>query len=47
MFPAVPRARRSAIRALVAAALQVEGVIHVDQHVTYDFDDRYPSTSFS
>jgi len=28
----------------VTAALQAEGVIQVDQHVTYALDDRYPIT---
>jgi CBS domain-containing protein len=35
---------RSAISPLVAAVLQAEGVIQVDQHVTYALDDRYPIT---
>jgi hypothetical protein len=32
---------------VVTAAQQVGGVIHVDEHITFAFDDRYPSTSFS
>ena len=35
---------RSAVSRLVTAALQAEGVIQVDQHITYAFDDRYPIT---
>jgi hypothetical protein len=27
---------------LVTAALQAEGVIQVDEHITYDADGRYP-----
>jgi HSP20 family molecular chaperone IbpA len=33
--------RRSAVAGLVTAALEVEGVIQVDQHVAYAVDDRY------
>lgn len=33
---------RSAIAALVRAIQEVEGVVGVDQHVSYDIDDRYP-----
>lgn len=36
--------RRSAVSGLVTAAQQVEGVILVDAHITFAFDDRYPST---
>ena len=32
----------SAVSGLVTAALQAEGVIQVDEHITYDVDDRYP-----
>jgi CBS domain-containing protein len=32
----------SAVSGLVTAALQAEGVIQVDEHITYDADDRYP-----
>jgi hypothetical protein len=28
----------------VTSALQVEGVIEVDEHVVFAVDDRYPST---
>jgi len=34
---------RSAARRLVAAARQAEGVIHVDNQLRYDIDDRYPA----
>ena len=39
---------RSAARRLVAAARQAEGVIQVDDQLSYDVDDRYPilPTSF-
>lgn len=33
---------RSAARRLVAAARQAEGVIQVDDQLSYDIDDRYP-----
>lgn len=33
---------RSAVSGLVTAALQAEGVIQVDEHITYALDDRYP-----
>ena len=36
--------QRSAVSRLLTAALQAEGVIQVDQHVTYTLDDRYPIT---
>jgi CBS domain-containing protein len=32
----------SAVSGLVTAALQAEGVIQVDEHITYGADDRYP-----
>jgi CBS domain-containing protein len=38
---------RSAARRLVAAARQAEGVIQVDDHLSYDIDDRYPATPAS
>jgi CBS domain-containing protein len=34
--------RRSAALKLVTAARQAEGVIQVDDHLSYDIDDRYP-----
>ncbi len=34
--------RRSAVSGLVRAALEVEGVIGVDQNIAFDVDDRYP-----
>lgn len=36
--------QRSAVSRLVTAALQAEGVIQVDQHITWTVDDRYPIT---
>ena len=35
--------RRSAIAALVRSIQEVEGVVGVDQDVSYDIDDQYPS----
>jgi len=35
--------RRSAVSGLVRAALEVEGVIGVDQDIAFDVDDRYPN----
>jgi hypothetical protein len=32
----------SAVPGLVTAALEAEGVIQLDEHITYDADDRYP-----
>jgi CBS domain-containing protein len=34
---------RSAARRLVAAARRTEGVIHIDNQLSYDIDDRYPA----
>jgi CBS domain-containing protein len=34
---------RSAIPRLVAAVLRAEGVVQVDQHLSYALDDRYPA----
>jgi CBS domain-containing protein len=34
---------RSAALRLVAAAQQAEGVIHIDNQLSYDIDDRYPA----
>ncbi len=39
--------RRSAASGVVTAAQQVEGVIHVDEHITFAFDDRHPGSSLS
>jgi len=35
--------RRSAALSMVTAARQAEGVIQVDDHLSYDIDDRYPA----
>jgi len=36
--------QKSAVSGLRAIALQIEGVIQVDQDITYVLDDRYPSS---
>ena len=35
-------AARSAIARLITAVLAVEGVVGVDERVSFDIDDRYP-----
>jgi CBS domain-containing protein len=39
--------QKSAVSSLRAIALQIEGVIQVDENITYVLDDRYPSAPFS